>query len=235
MVHMRSPGLSRTPRALNECLWLCTRGGQGTRLPGKIYVVDDDASFRSAIQQRLQKDGYHVETFSSAQQLLDRRPDQTEPGCILLDVRLPGLSGPELQRRLNELGSILPIVFVTSHADITTTVQALKAGAHDFLTKPVKWDELVSAIETALARYENSRGLMGALYGHQIRLSTLTPRERQVFELVVRGKANKQIAHQLGTAARTIKAYRQRVMEKMQVQSVAELVSVAVRLGVLSE
>jgi FixJ family two-component response regulator len=204
-------------------------------LPGKIYIVDDDASFRSAIQQQLQRHGYHVEAFSSAQQLLDRRPDQTEPGCILLDVRLPGLSGPELQRRLNELGSILPIVFVSSHADISTTVQALKAGAHDFLTKPVRWDELIGAIATALARYENTRGLMGALDEHQIRLATLTPRERQVFELVVRGQVNKQIAHQLGTAARTIKAHRQRVMEKMQVQSVAELVSVAVRLGVLSE
>jgi FixJ family two-component response regulator len=204
-------------------------------LPGKIYVVDDDASFRSAIQQRLEKDGYHVETFSSAQQLLDRRPDQAEPGCILLDVRLPGLSGPELQQRLNELGSILPIVFVTNHADVRTTVQALKAGADDFLTKPVKWDELIGAIETALARYENTRGLMRALDGHHIRLASLTPRERQVFELVVRGKIIKQMAHQLGTAERTIKAHRQRVFKKMQVQSVAELVSIAVRLGVLSE
>jgi FixJ family two-component response regulator len=204
-------------------------------LPGKIYVVDDDASFRSAIQQRLQKDGYHVETFSSARQLLDCRPDQTEPGCILLDVPLPGLSGPELQRRLNEVGSTLPIVFVTDEADISTTVQVLKAGAHDFLTKPVKWDELIGAIETALARYENTCGLMRPLDGYQIRLASLTPRERQVFELVVRGKVTKQIAHQLGTAARTIKAHRQRVMEKMQVRSVAELVSVAVRLGVLSE
>jgi FixJ family two-component response regulator len=122
-------------------------------LPGKIYVVDDDNSFRTAIQRRLQKNGYQVETFSSAHDLLDRRPDQTEPGCILLDARLPGFSGPELQRRLNELGSILPIVFITGHADITTTVQALKAGADDFLTKPVKSDELIGAIETALARY----------------------------------------------------------------------------------
>jgi FixJ family two-component response regulator len=204
-------------------------------LPGKIYVVDDDASFRTAIQRRLQKEGYQVETFSSAQQLLDRRPDQTEPGCILLDVRLPGLSGPELQRRLNELGSTLPIVFVSGLADISTTVQVLKAGADDFLTKPIKFDELVGAIERALARYENTRGLMRALDEHHIRLASLTPRERQVFELVVRGNLTKQIARHLGTAERTIKAHRQRVMEKMQVQSVAELVSVAVRLGVLSE
>src|SRR6516165_12607750 len=104
-------------------------GRFGEQLPGKIYVVDDDASFRSAIQQRLQMDGYQVETFSSAQQLLDRRPDQTEPGCILLDVRLPGLSGPELQRRLNELGSILPIVFVTSHADVNASLKKRNAPA----------------------------------------------------------------------------------------------------------
>jgi FixJ family two-component response regulator len=204
-------------------------------LPGKIYVVDDDASFQTAILRRLRKEGYQVEIFSSAQQLLDRRPDQAEPGCILLDVRLPGLSGPELQRRLNELGSALPIVFITGHADISTTVEALKAGADDFLTKPIQSDELVGAIERALARYENARGLTRALDGHHIRLASLTPRERQVFDFVVRGKINKQIAHDLGTAERAVKAHRQRVMEKLEVQSVAELVSVAVRLGVLSE
>jgi FixJ family two-component response regulator len=204
-------------------------------LPGKIYVVDDDASFRTAIQRRLQAEGYQVETFSSAQQLLDRRPDQAEPGCILLDVRLPDLSGPELQRRLNELGSALPIVFISGHADINTTVQTLRAGADDFLTKPLQSDELVSAIERALARYENTREMKRVLDVHRVRLASLTPRERQVFELVVRGKVNKQIAQDLGTAERTIKAHRQRVMEKMQVQSVAELVSVAVRLEVLSE
>ena len=183
--------------------------------------MDDDASFRTAIQRRLQKEGYQVETFSSAQQLLDRRPGRAESGCILLDVQLPALSGPELQRRLSELGSTLPSVFITGHADISTTVQALKAGADDFLTKPVKSGELVGAIERALARYEETRGLMRALDGHQVRLASLTPRERQVFDLVVRGKINKQIAHQLGTAERTIKAHRQRIMEKMEVQSVA--------------
>jgi len=201
-------------------------------LPGKIYVVDDDASFRTAIQRRLQKEGYQVETFSSAQQLLDRRPGQAESGCILLDVQLPALSGPELQRRLSELGSTLPSVFITGHADISTTVQALKAGADDFLTKPVKSGELVGANERALARYEETRGLMRALDGHQVRLACLTPRERQVFDLVVRGKINKQIAHQLGTAERTIKAHRQRVMERWRFNLSH---SVAVRLGMLSE
>ena len=194
--------------------------------------MDDDASFRTAIQRRLQKEGYQVETFSSAQQLLDRRPGQAESGCILLDVQLPALSGPELQRRLSELGSTLPSVFITGHADISTTVQALKAGADDFLTKPVKSGELVGAIERALARYENTRGLMRALDGHHVRLASLTPRERQVFELVVRGMINKQIAHQLGTAERTIKAHRQRVMERWRFNLSH---SVAVRLGMLSE
>jgi FixJ family two-component response regulator len=140
------------------------------------------------MQRRLQKEGYQVETFSSAQQLLDRRPDQAEPGCILLDVRLPGLSGPELQRRLNELGSTLPVVFITGQADISATVQALKAGADDFLTKPIQSDELVGAIERALARYENTREMKRALDVHHIRLASLTPRERQVFDLVVRGQ-----------------------------------------------
>ena len=194
--------------------------------------MDDDASFRTAIQRRLQKEGYQVETFSSAQQLLDRRPGQAESGCILLDVQLPALSGPELQRRLNDLGSTLPIVFITGHADISTTVQALKAGADDFLTKPVKSGELVGAIERALTRYEETRGLMRALDGHHVRLASLTPRERQVFDLVVRGKINKQIAHQLGTAERTIKAHRQRVMERWRFNLSH---SVAVRLGMLSE
>ena len=201
-------------------------------MPGKIYVVDDDASFRTAIQRRLQKEGYQVETFSSAQQLLDRRPGRAESGCILLDVQLPALSGPELQRRLSELGSTLPSVFITGHADISTTVQALKAGADDFLTKPVKSGELVGAIERALTRYEETRGLMRALDGHHVRLASLTPRERQVFDLVVRGKINKQIAHQLGSAERTIKAHRQRVMERWRFNLSH---SVAVRLGMLSE
>jgi FixJ family two-component response regulator len=204
-------------------------------LPGKIYVVDDDLSFRTALKRRLQQDGYQVETFSSAEELLERRPDEGEPGCILIDVRLPGLSGPELQSRLNTLGSTLPIVFITGHPDIGTTVQTLKAGAEDFLTKPVKSDELIGAIERALARYENTRGLMRKLNGHHVHLASLSPRERQVFELVVQGKINKQIARQLGTGERTIKAHRQRVMEKMLVQSVAELVSIAARLGLLRE
>ena len=198
-------------------------------------MVDDDPSFRRAIQRRLQVAGYHVEIYSSAQHFLDHRPRERQPGCILLDARLPGMSGPELQTRLSELGSTLPIVFLTGYSDIPRAVLAIKAGADDFLIKPVKTEDLLNAIEKAVSRHARSRASNSEREVLDARLAALTVRERQVFELVVRGQVNKQIAHQLGTAERTIKAHRQRVMEKMQVQSVAELVSVAVRLGVLSE
>src|SRR5260370_40962771 len=123
-----------------------------------VHVVDDDASFRTAIERRLKKAGYTVATYSSAQQLLIHLPDDKEPGCILLAVRIPGLSGPELQGRLNELGSTLPIVFLTGHADTPTTVQTIKAGAEDFLTKPVEPKQLLCVIERAVARHATARG-----------------------------------------------------------------------------
>ena len=204
-------------------------------MPGLVHVVDDDASFRTAIERRLKKAGYEVATYSSAQHLLDRLPDQRGPGCILLDVRIPGLSGPELQRRLSELGSTLPIVFLTGYPDVPTTVRTIKAGAEDFLTKPVSSDDLLRAIERAISRHEAVRGLKSRLDIVRAHIAKLTPREREVFELVIRGKTNKQVANALGTTERTIKAHRQRVMEKMQVQSLAELVSVAERAGVLGD
>lgn len=200
-------------------------------MPVRIHVVDDDASFRTAIERRLKLAGYEVASYSSAQQLLDRLPDENEPGCILLDVKIPGLSGPELQGRLNELGSILPIVFLTGHADTPTTVRTIKAGAEDFLTKPVESAQLLCAIERALARHAAIRGERHRTAEMQALIAALTPRERQVFDLVVRGKLNKQIAHELGTTERTIKAHRQQVMEKTRVHSLAELVSIAERLN----
>ena len=202
-------------------------------MPGLVHVVDDDASFRTAIERRLKHAGYEVETYSSAQHLLDRQPGVERPGCILLDVQMPGLNGLELQDRLIELGSILPIVFVTGHSDIPTTVRAIKAGAEDFLTKPIPSEQMIDAIERALARYEalrSQRSKLDSIFAH---LATLTPRERQVFDLIVRGKINKQIATELGTTERTVKAHRHEVMEKMQVHSLAELVSSAERLGLL--
>jgi RNA polymerase sigma factor (sigma-70 family) len=203
-------------------------------LRGTVHVVDDDASFRSAIERRLKKAGYAVATYPSAQQLLDRLPDEAEPGCILLDVRIPDLSGPELQDRLSKLGSTLPIVFLSGYADVRTTVQTIKAGAEDFLTKPVSSEQLLHAIEQAMAHHEASRDERRKLDALRELLATLTPRERQVFDRVVQGKINKQIAQQLGATERTIKAHRHRVMEKMKVQSLAELVSIAERLGVLT-
>ena len=199
-----------------------------------VHVVDDDESFRKAIGRLLRATGYEVQLYESAQQLLDRLPNEGRPSCILLDVQIPGLSGPELQDRLTKLGAALPIVFLTGHGDIPTSVQAIKGGAEDFLTKPVPKNKLLDAIERSLARQQTARMRDDQLNSLRALLTTLTARERQVFELVVRGKMNKQIAHELGIAERTIKAHRQRVMTKVRVQSLAELVSVAERLGVLS-
>ena len=202
-------------------------------MQGRIHIVDDDDSFRTAMERRLKLSGYQVATYPSAQQLLDRLPDENEAGCILLDVRIPGMSGPELQGRLNELGSTLPIVFLTGHADTPTTVRTIKAGAEDFLTKPVESEQLIGAIERALARQASRRGEWHRLEEMRGLVAALTPRERQVFGLVVRGRLNKQIAHELGATERTIKAHRHQVMEKTKVQSLAELVSIAERLGLL--
>jgi len=202
-------------------------------MPGLVHVIDDDASFRRAIERLLKHAGYEVATYASAQHLLDRLPSESVPGCLLLDVQIPGLGGPELQSRLSELGSTLPVIFLTGYPDIPTTVRAIKAGANDFLTKPVSSDELFQAIERAIAHHEVTFGLKSKLNMVRTRIATLTPRERQVFELVVRGKTNKQVANTLGATERTIKAHRQRVMEKMQVQSLAELVSLAERVGIL--
>jgi RNA polymerase sigma factor (sigma-70 family) len=200
---------------------------------GVVHVVDDDASFRAAIERRLKKAGYEVATYPSAQHLLDRLPNESGPGCILLDVRIPGLSGPELQSRLSELGSTLPIVFLTGYADVPTTVRAIKAGADDFLTKPVTSDQLLRAIQRAMAHQEATRDTKSKIDIVRAHIAALTPREHEVFELVIRGKTNKQVANALGATERTIKAHRHRVMEKMQVQSLAELVSLAERAGVL--
>jgi FixJ family two-component response regulator len=181
----------------------------------------------------LDASGYRVALYDSAEQLLAKLP-AGEPGCILLDVRMPGLSGPQLQERLAELGNRVPIVFLTGHGDIPMSVQAIKAGAEDFLTKPVAREKLVAAVERALTRDAQQRAHDSELDGLRARVSRLTPRESEVFALVVRGKLNKQIAGELGTAERTVKAHRQKVMEKCEAQSLAELVRMAERLGMVA-
>jgi RNA polymerase sigma factor (sigma-70 family) len=204
-------------------------------VPGVVHIVDDDARFATAMERRLKHAGYEVAVYASAQELLDRLPSDSIPSCILLDVRLPGLSGPELQARLNELGSTLPIIFLSGYTDIPVTVRALKAGAQDFLTKPVASDDLFPAIERALARHKTSREQQTKLNAVHALLDALTPRERQVFQLIViGGKTNKQIGGVLGATERTIKAHRQRVMMKMRVRTLAELVSLAERVGATS-
>jgi FixJ family two-component response regulator len=197
-----------------------------------VHVVDDDAVFRAAIARLLGASGYQVALYGSASDLLEKLPDGS-PGCILLDVKMSGLNGPQLQDRLGELGHRLPIVFLTGYGDVPTSVRAIKAGAEDFLTKPVPKAKLLAAIERALSRQIDEREQDSRIAALQSLISRLTPREMQVFELVVRGKLNKQIAHDLGTGERTIKAHRQQVMEKCEVQSVAELVLIAERLGML--
>jgi len=204
-------------------------------MPGFVHIVDDDASFRTAIGRRLRRAGHEVATYASGQHLLERLPSESVPSCILLDVQIPGLDGPAVQSRLSELGSTLPIIFIAGHPDIPATVRAIKAGADNFLTKPISPAELLEAIELAIMRHETRRGLKSRLDMVCARVSALTPREREVFELVIRGLINKQVARALGCTERTIKAHRQKVMEKMQVRTLAELVSLAEQVGLLGD
>ena len=199
-----------------------------------IHVVDDDPSFRTAVSRLLRAAGYQVVLYESGDELL-RQPPSVDHGCILLDLRMPGLGGLELQDRLNEMDCILPIVFLTGHGDIPTSVKAVKAGAEDFLSKPVAKKTLVEAVEKALARCKEKREERDQLNGLRALVSQLTPRERQVFLLAARGRLNKQIAFELGTSERTVKAHRRAVMEKLKVGSLAEGVSIAERLGMLGD
>ncbi|HLQ90546.1 MAG TPA: response regulator [Xanthobacteraceae bacterium] len=198
-----------------------------------IHVVDDDLPFRTAVARLLRASGYQVVLHESGEQLL-RNPPGDAPGCILLDMRMTGLDGLELQDRLKRMDSILPIVFLTGHGDIPTSVRAIKAGAEDFLSKPVSKDTLLEAVERALARYRDQRDRRDRLDTLRALVSAFTPRESEVFALVVRGRLNKQIAYELGASERTIKAHRHVVMHKLKVASLAEAVSIAERLGMLT-
>ncbi len=194
-----------------------------------IHVVDDDTSFGEAVARLLSARGYAVKTYINVGDFLLSRSDDA-PGCILLDLEMPGPSGLDLQLALANNGSSLPIIFVSGQADIPSTVKALKAGAEDFLTKPVPSDVLLSAIASALARGEVRRASAAEIHHWRARYHTLSVREMAVFDRVVAGCMNKDIARELGAAERTIKAHRASIMAKMHAQSVAELVRIADRL-----
>jgi FixJ family two-component response regulator len=195
-----------------------------------VFVVDDDASMRRSLDTLLRSLGLDVRLFASAQEFMSaERPDA--PGCIVLDVRMPGMSGLAFQQELAKAGIALPVIFVTGHGDVPMTVRAMKAGAVEFLTKPFDDQVLLDAVHAAIERDRSRRRDAAGLAGLQGRYRSLTEREREVMKLVVTGQANKQIAAELGLSLVTIKVHRGQVMRKMQARSVAELVRMADRLG----
>ena len=187
-----------------------------------VFMVDDDEAVRKAISRLLRSAGIASAVFASPSEFLAQyNPDM--PGCLVLDMAMPDLDGLQLQTALNEKGCILPIIFLTGHGDVSKSVQAMKQGAFDFLSKPVKDKDLLSAVRAAIERDTVARGEQAKLSEIRARLDTLTPREREVLEHVVSGKLNKQIASDMGITEATVKMHRAHVMEKMKVQSVAEL------------
>ncbi len=201
---------------------MTTRNGVAAR-EGVVYLVDDDHAFLRSMERLLSAVGYTVRVFSSAQEFFVEQR-QGEPECLLLDLRMPGVSGIQLQDRLVEAGDTIPIVFLSGHADLRSGIHAMKSGAIDFLSKPFTEAELFAAVNGALERDLRARGQRRAREEARARLGRLTPRERQVCDLVATGLLNKQIAGELGAAEKTIKCHRGRVMEKLAVGSVAELV-----------
>jgi len=203
-----------------------------TATPCTVHVIDDDASWRVSVERLMSAAGYRVALYESAESFLESaRVDG--PGCILLDLRMPGLTGLQLQQRLVEMQQQLPVIFLSGHGDIPTSVVAMKTGADDFLTKPVDTDVLLNAVERAIVRDREGNDRRAKLEAMRSRVDALTPTERKVFALVVRGMLNKTIAAELGTAERTIKWHRQHIMQKLQLDSLAEMVSLAERLGLV--
>ena len=199
-----------------------------------VFIVDDEAPVRKALSRLLRAAGFVVAAFASPGEFLAQH-DLHKPGCLVLDLMMPGIDGIELQRALARKGSVLPIIFITGHGDIPKSVQAMKSGALDFLTKPVNDENLLASIRAAIKRDSVARREQAELFEIRARLASLTPREQEVLDHVVTGKLNKQIADDLGVVEKTIKVHRARVMEKMKVQSVAELVRLAERSGIRNQ
>jgi FixJ family two-component response regulator len=198
--------------------------------PPIVFVVDDDPSVRRAIKRLIGSVGLRVELFGSPQEFINRRPDA--PSCLVLDIRLPGISGLDFQRELAHSGIHIPIIFITAHGDIPMTVRAMKAGAVEFLTKPFRDQDLLDAIQIALDMDRTRRQREAEIATLQVRFESLTSREREVAIMVVSGMLNKQIAARIGTTENTVKAHRSRVMEKMQAHSLADLVRMVERLRI---
>lgn len=195
-----------------------------------VYVVDDDASFRKAVSRLLRSAGLAVEALASAREFLER-PVADRPSCLVLDVRMPGPSGMDLQAALQEARRDIPIVFMTGHGDVSTSVRAMKGGAVDFLEKPFRAPELLACVQRGLARSRQSRAERAERAAVERRFATLTSRQRDVLRLVVTGMLNKQIAGELGIAEKTVKIHRGHVTQKMEAASVAELVRMVQKLA----
>jgi len=195
-----------------------------------IFVVDDDLAVRDALKLLLRSVGQSVETYGAGQEFLEAYSED-RPGCLVLDIRMPGMSGLELQQKLNEKHSILPIIFITGHGDVPMAVEAMQAGAVDFIQKPFRDQDLIDRINQALEKDTSNRAALGERNDIRRRLETLTPREREVLDLVVHGKANKVIAGDLKLSQRTVEIHRARVMEKMQASSLAHLVRMVLEVG----
>jgi len=194
-----------------------------------VYVIDDDRMVREGLQGLIRSVGLRVQTFESAQDFLSaKRPDA--PACLVLDVRMPGISGLDLQHKLSDAKIAIPIIFITGHGDIPMSVRAMKDGAHEFLTKPVRGQDLLDAVQKAIASDSAAREEHAEMSGIRARFDSLTPREQEVLELVVAGLLNKQIADRLGTSELTVKTHRAHVMEKTQADSLAHLVRMSERL-----
>jgi FixJ family two-component response regulator len=198
-----------------------------------VFIVDDDLSVRRSTERLLRSAGLEVQTFTSAREFL-KNPRPEGPACLVLDVRMPGLSGMELQRELAQSGIHIPIIFITGHGDIPMSVRAMKAGAVEFLTKPFRSRSLLEAVRAAIERDRSAHKTRSETGEIRQRYEQLTPREREVLALVVAGLLNKQVASELSTTERTIKFHRAHIMQKMGAESLADLVRMAEKLGVSS-